>query len=154
MKAKVLSNVLSLIENNFENIVLKEKVTDLFMISSIFNPYLNKPNFLFKKILENKAHIMVNKENSKIILEFVNGLLKKFEKKYTFFSFLNIGAEDYVDTIGIDTIQIMAILLKKFKALNSSIFNILSIDILLFEEFRTGCFENLEEKKGYKNFFC
>lgn len=142
------STVLTLIENGLENIDLKEKVNDLFLLSSLMNPYLNTPDFLFKKILENKAYIRVQKDNKRVIMTFVKDLLNKYEKKFTLFAFISGGDVEYVDKITPESVQIFAILLKKFKALNLLSYNLVCIEILLQKELREGCFETENDRKG------
>lgn len=142
------SMVLTLIENGLENIDLKEKVNDLFLLSSLMNPYLNTPDFLFKKILENKAYIRVQKDNKRVIMTFVKDLLKKYESKFTLFAFISGDIVDFVDKITPESVQIFSILLKKFKALNLLSYNLVCIEILLVKELREGCFETENDRKG------
>lgn len=145
---KRVAGVLNIIENTLENMELKDKVNDLFHLSSLFNPYLNIPNFLLKKILENKSHIFINKDNKKVIAGFVNDLLERLEPKYTLFSFLQGSEIDFADKITSELIEIFAILLKKFKALNLLSYNLLTIQILSIEKFQNSCFLDNEEKTG------
>lgn len=151
INSKKLSTLLSIIENTLENIDLKDKVNDLFLLSSYFNPYLNIPNFLFKKIIENKSYILINKDNKKLIAQFVNDLLIKIKPNYTLFSFANSLEVDFADKITSETIQIFAILLKKFKELNLLSLNLLSINILNSEKILSQCFDNSLERKGSFN---
>ena len=146
---KKVSIVLSTIENTLENMDLKEKVNDLFLLSSLFNPYLNIPNFLFKKILENKSHIVVNKDNKKVIAGFVNDILERIEPQYTMISFLQGTDIDLADKITPELIEIFSVLLKKFKALNLLSFNLLTINMLSNEKLRKACFIEAEERTGF-----
>ena len=145
---KKVSIVLNTIENTLENMDLKEKVNDLFLLSSLFNPYLNIPNFLFKKILENKSHIVVNKDNKKVIAGFVNDILERIEPQYTMISFLQGTDIDLADKITPELIEIFSVLLKKFRALNLLSFNLLTINMLSNEKLRKACFIEAEERSG------
>lgn len=146
---KRFTSVLNTIENAVENIDMKEKTNDLFLLSSLFNPYLNIPNFLFSKLLENKMHIVVNKENKKVVATFVSDILERItEPSYTMFSFLQNQDIEFADKITNELIEIFSILLKKFKALNLLSFNLLAINILAIEKLSKACLPDLEEKTG------
>ena len=52
---KKMINTLTKIENSLEPLDLSDKIDNLFFLSNLFNPYLNIPDYLFKKVLKIKS---------------------------------------------------------------------------------------------------
>ncbi|EAR82525.2 hypothetical protein TTHERM_01109790 (macronuclear) [Tetrahymena thermophila SB210] len=111
---KRTNQVLNLINKSCTDSVCRDYIADIIYIASLFIPYLNKPDFLFTKIIKNIQYLKVNSENRPLFTNFIMKTLEKLNPHYDFF--INYGSLDleYNDKFSTEMKVLLNLMIKKF----------------------------------------
>lgn len=129
MLRKLMPELLKAIQRKIEQSMSKISVQHIIDLATIFARHLTIPNFLFKELINKIDDIQINQQNKLRIRRLVDILCIRLKKSYTYSSFMHQEIE-YNCKWTRDSIQLLQVLLAKFRDSNLISFHLLSSHIL------------------------